>query len=148
MSSTKFYGIWKAINTRTTNPNTKDFKNYASRGIKVLWKNFEEFYLDMHDEYVKHIEKHGTDTSIERVDNDGPYSRKNCKWATRQEQNLNRRSVIYFTYKGKTKCLKEWAKTLSIPYPTAKGRINRGKWTIKEALGITPRHQNHKSESR
>jgi len=70
---------------RCRNHNNKAFDNYGGRGIKVCdeWHYFKNFYGDMGDPPPKH--------TLERVDNDGDYTLKNCKWATRKEQLMNRR---------------------------------------------------------
>lgn len=52
--------------------------------------------------------------TLERVDNNGNYEPGNCKWIPRIEQALNKRSTVFATYKGETKTLIEWAKSLKV----------------------------------
>lgn len=86
MSRTRFYRIWKGMFTRCYNKNYRLFKDYGGRGIIICdrWRVFDNFRDDMLGSYRENL-------SIERLDNDGNYTPDNCKWATREEQNWNKR---------------------------------------------------------
>jgi len=70
MSGTQFYNIYYLIIKRCYNKNDISYKYYGARGIKCLWKNFNDFKNDMYKSYSKHCEQFGKDnTSIDRINN-------------------------------------------------------------------------------
>ena len=79
---------------RCENPNHSSFKNYGARGIAVCnrWRygengmgGYESWHADMG-------RKPSPQHTLDRYpDNDSNYEPANCRWATREEQNIRRR---------------------------------------------------------
>lgn len=131
MSRTDFYHVWHGIKRRCDPEYKENYPSYAGRGIKVCkrWLKFENFKTDMFLTYKKGL-------TIERINVNKGYSPKNCKWATRKEQQNNRRNTIYLTINGVSKPLSEWCEIYQTYRELVSYRINKG-WDIQKAL-ITP----------
>lgn len=72
---------------RCENPKYKRFGDYGGRGIKVAprWLKFENFLADMG--------KRPRGKTLDRIDVNGNYEPRNCRWATPKEQRANRRDT-------------------------------------------------------
>jgi len=142
MRGTRFYITWRNLKRRCINPKDNVYKWYGGRGIKCMWKSFEEFRDDMYESYQSHIQKFGEhQTTIDRIDHNGNYCKENCRWATRIEQARNRRDRRTITFKGETKHLNEWALEVGINCETLYERIHKHHWKIEEAL-TKPKQKN------
>jgi hypothetical protein len=84
--------IWRTMLARCNNPTAKNYEYYGAQGIKVCkrWCKYENFLVDMG-------ERPSTDYSLDRIDNTKGYSKSNCRWATRSEQQKNKSSTRWYT---------------------------------------------------
>jgi hypothetical protein len=130
----KLAACFKRIKQRCNNPGATGYKNYGGRGIKCLWESLSDFRNDMRDSFIEFAEKYeGRNISIERIDNNGHYSKENCKWATLREQANNRRSNRLLNFLGKTQNVGAWSKELKISSYTILNRLNLG-WSVDDSL--------------
>jgi hypothetical protein len=123
----RWYHIYLGMVSRCVNQKDRGFALYGGRGIRVCdrWlKSPADFLADMGEP--------PDGLSIDRVDNDGPYSPENCRWATRVEQQNNRRCNRNITHQGKTQSLSEWAREIGLTNATLTKRLQS--WSVDRAL--------------
>ena len=99
MHWTPFHKKRECMRWRCNYPCVHWYKNYWGRGIKCEREKFEDFKRDMYDSYLDHVAKYGEDnTTIDRIDVNWNYSKENCRWLTKLEQQSwkrNNHSVVY-----------------------------------------------------
>jgi hypothetical protein len=86
LSKTAAYRSWDAMIQRCYDSTVAHYKNYGLRGIEVCesWRqSFLSFLNDMGDR--------PEGKTLDRINNEGNYTKENCKWSTGSEQALNRR---------------------------------------------------------
>jgi len=120
LSNTPTFNSWLAMRQRCYYSKHVSWKNYGGRGIKVCarWRNsFENFFADMG------IRPEGM--SLDRKNNNGNYTPKNCRWITLRDQSKNTRQNRVITYKGVTLNLVAWSKRIGINYKSLSGRLEK-----------------------
>ena len=71
-------------------------------------------------------DKPGKNYSLERIDVNGDYTPENCRWATKYDQDRNRRSNVYLKYNGEDKILTDISKETGVHHQTIKSRMETG----------------------
>ena len=90
LRNTKLYVIWVSIKDRVFNNKNKHYNDYGGRGITICdeWKDdVKSFYTWA----ISNGYEENKGLSIDRIDNDGDYSPKNCRWTTPTIQSRNQR---------------------------------------------------------
>lgn len=90
--------IWAGMHTRCYDQKSNQFKNYGGRGVYVCerWRRVDGDVLATRAAFWRFVEDMGERPdgyTLERVDNDGPYSKDNCVWAPSRQQQLNKRNT-------------------------------------------------------
>lgn len=133
LSRIREYHVWGELKSRCLNKSHRVYSDYGGRGITVCerWNKFSAFMEDMG---LRPTPRH----TIERIDNDGPYSKENCRWATYKDQQRNKRSTRFVMLNGVSKSLAAWVDELGSNRNAVDSRLRRG-WSEKDAL-TTPYH--------
>lgn len=142
----RIYFIYHSMKQRCLNKKCNQYKNYGARGITIcsewLGENgfvnfsnwaFENGYAD--------------DLSIDRIDNNGNYCPKNCRWTNMLTQANNTRHNRTVTYNGETHTYAEWERILNngVSQVEISARINELHWDVEKAL-FTPIRANRNTE--
>lgn len=128
MSNTKTWRSWNAMIHRCTDPKDKDYPRWGGRGITVApeWMEFPQFLADMGERPLG--------TTLDRMNNNGGYSKDNCRWATDLQQQNNRRSNVFITFRGNTLSISDWARRSGISRCVLWSRLRKHHWPVSKAL--------------
>lgn len=127
---------WVRMRGRCSNPRAKEWKNYGGRGIKVCerWTGvdgFQNFLADMGP-------RPGAGFSIDRIDNSGDYSPRNCRWATSAEQSRNTRRNVSLEYDGRRMTYADLSEICGVGAKLIRTRMVEYGWTVHEAMWTQP----------
>lgn len=140
MAHTREYAVWRAMRQRCDNPNLAAYPNYGGRGIKVCdhWTNFANFLADVGTRPTAYH-------TLDRIDNDGPYSPENVRWATYRQQSSNTRVNRRLTMDGQTHTIAEWSERTGITPGAIWVRLSYG-WSVERTLTepVNPKRQHRR----
>jgi hypothetical protein len=130
---TAVYDAWVNMKQRCLNPNHPSYLAYGGRGIKVCRR-----WVDSFTAFANDMGPRPAGATLERRNNDAGYSPSNCCWATRSNQQYNRRNNTLITFRGRTMALKRWAIEVGISHVTLRQRLAVARWSVEEALTTPP----------
>lgn len=116
------YATWEKMNGRCSCPTNPKFPRYGGRGIKVLepWaSSFQAFHDDM-------APTHKPGLTLDRKNNDGPYCKDNCRWATRREQANNTSTNRFLEVGGERHTVADWARIIGVKPHVIQTKLQRG----------------------
>lgn len=95
LSDTPEYRAWCEMRKRCNTKTTSNYKYYGGRGIRVCerWDDFANFIADMG-------KKPEPSFSLDRIDANGDYTPKNCRWASWKDQCRNKRGTMMIEHNG------------------------------------------------
>lgn len=129
------YGSWVSMKQRCYLPSDRYYSEYGGRGIKICdrWRGEDGYANFVADMGRKPTSAH----TIERNDVNKDYTPDNCRWATREEQNRNRRTSRYVEVGGRRMYFPDACREYGISRHLAEGRMRLG-WSVDRAF-TTPR---------
>lgn len=127
-SKTPTYRIWVGMMSRCYRAKPTEYRLYQGRGIRVCkrWHQFVNFLSDMGERPSGKV--------LDRRDNNGNYTPRNCRWASPKESSNNTRWNRLVTMNGETMSLTMWCRKLGIPYGRVHGRVYAYGWSPIVAL--------------
>lgn len=128
MEGSRTYVCWSNMKARCFNEKHHRYSAYGERGITVCdrWRDsFENFIGDMGEA--------PEGRTIDRINVNGNYEPGNCRWATREQQDNNKRSSVKVDIDGNLKTAAEWSSISGVPRRTIVSRLNLG-WGAKSAV--------------
>ncbi len=129
MSSTHEYSSYQCAKGRCQNPKVDGYARYGGRGIEMRFMTFEEFFAEAgYAPTPQH--------TINRIDNNGHYEKGNVEWATPKEQAQNRVTNIMLTFKGATKHISDWERSIGVKNGVIQRRIRKHGWCVECAIGL------------
>lgn len=132
LSKNPLFATYRGMVNRCYHSKHHAYMSYGGRGIYICneWLVYPGRFIlwSLLNGYEENLQ-------IDRIDNDGPYSPENCRWATPKENSNNKRTSKKLIFRGEVYSYAQFAEVIS----ERRGRkLFRGKIGIKIKNGATP----------
>jgi len=132
----KHYDIWRMMIRRCYDSSRPEYPRYGARGIEVCKRWRDSYQAFIEDMGYRPSSTH----SIDRIDNNGNYHPKNCKWSTAVEQQANTRKSVFVTAFGQTMNVASWARKTGLSPHRIYQRLKSG-WPDDKAVSELSRRR-------
>jgi hypothetical protein len=120
--------VWRQMIKRCEMPTHPGYRDYGARGIRVC-----EAWVASYETFARDMGPRPKGMTVDRIDNNGPYSPTNCRWATSQTQANNNRHNRFLEHDNQRMTIAQWARALGISRVVLNNRLHR-KWTVERTL--------------
>lgn len=145
-TSHPLWDMFYQMNERCSNDKHKYYSYYGGRGITVC----DRWDINREDSFENFLEDMGErpeGMSLDRVDNNRGYSKDNCRWATREQQANNTRTVRFITHEDRTLSLSQWAREIGVDPTTLLYRLDVMGLCVQDALNWKKNAKQRKDQS-
>lgn len=131
LSYHRLYKIYTEMKYRCYNINSEHYPNYGGRGIKIYQPWLDDFIL-----FYNWAQLNGYDDSLtlDRIDVNGDYIPKNCRWITMYEQADNKRHTVYIRHNNSNMTIRQIANMYNVDYNYLYRRIRKNNMTVEDAV--------------
>lgn len=134
------YSTYCAMKTRCSYTRHPHYKSYGGRGITVCsrWLGIDGF-----ENFIEDMGERLEGSSLDRIDNNGDYEPSNCRWATRAEQDENKRTNRIVQWKGENYTFAQLIRKLGDPHfdATYRSRLSLG-WSVEKIFSTPMKKKN------
>ncbi len=123
------YRVWASMKFRCLNPNDEQFDDYGGRGISV-----DPSWAESFGAFISDMGRRPKGSTLDRIDNDGPYSKSNCRWASRAQQARNKTNNVWVIVCGERMIFEDAINLLGIAHSTAFALIQFSRRSHQEAI--------------
>jgi len=127
----RLHTIYIDMKRRCNDSTRNNYQDYGGRGIRICDEWLNDF-MCFYSWSIKN--KYSDDLSIDRIDANGNYEPSNCRWATHEEQDYNKRNTLYLTIDGESKNIFEWEKISGLSYSVLSQRYKSNKPHTREIM--------------
>lgn len=125
--SSQAYQAYHDARQRCINPRHSEYHNYGARGIRFLWKEYDQFWIELGPTWKAGLE-------LDRRDVNSNYGPGLCRWITHKEQCRNKRATARYEVNGQVVPVASLAEEHGIPYDTLRWRLLIAKWPYETAV--------------
>ena len=129
---------YDSMHARCENPANNRYYCYGARGVYVdaRWSGEDGF-----EHFIDDVARHwpGPGWTLDRADNNGPYSPANTRWATVSQQANNKSVTRYITVNGETHSAAEWERIMGFSRGLITYRIDHCGWSPADAVNTPVR---------